>query len=325
MTFRIGRNFHIIHMTDDLRALDAWYYEVFSVRRFLPAHYSPAEQRDASLVLIGDLCIETLAPAFHAEGWDAMPLGRFFTRHGRRFHSIAWYVDEGMAELHDALLAAGFDCRGTGGVRLSGGYKDGSPVFTNPKDTLTQLEFIPAPDAPGGPALLGDPRYQPGWQPSWWADYHPLQIQKLSHVTVSTFDLSRALEVYAGTLGGTLVHEADNPVHRSRSAFVQVGDDVLVELAQPAGEGPLQADMARFHHGIYAVTFKVRDLDDAAAHLDRCGVAYARADEGTIVSDPDTTQGCVMAFTDRDVPGDRRPDWTAVAGDAVPARVFLGT
>ena len=70
MSITIGRNFHIVHMTGDLKALDAWYYDVFSVQRFMPDSYMPAEKRDASLVVLGDLCMEPLAPAFSVDGWD---------------------------------------------------------------------------------------------------------------------------------------------------------------------------------------------------------------------------------------------------------------
>src|SRR3954452_2738719 len=115
MSFQIGKNFHVIHMTDDLRELELWYFDVFAVRQFMPSGYMSAEKRDASLFLIGDLCIEPLAPAMRVDGWDQMPLGRFFTRHGKRLHSLAWYVDEGMGELYDRLRSAGFDCRGTAG------------------------------------------------------------------------------------------------------------------------------------------------------------------------------------------------------------------
>ena len=119
MPFKIGKNFHIIHMTSDLRVLDLWYYDIFSVRRFMPESYMPAEKRDASLVLLGDLCIEPLSPSFGVDGWDRMPLGRFFQMHGDRFHSLAWYVDEDMGDLFEKLRAAGIECRGTAGVRLS--------------------------------------------------------------------------------------------------------------------------------------------------------------------------------------------------------------
>lgn len=321
MAFTIGRNFHIIHMTDDLRELDLWYYDVFSVRRFMPEGYMEAEKRDASLVLLGDLCIEPLAPAFSVDGWDRKPLGRFYLKHGKRLHSIAWYVDEGMGELYERLRAADIECRGTAGVHLADAYVDG-PVFTHPRDTLTQLEFIPSPNAPGGPSLLRDPRYQPGWSPSWWADYHPLQILKVSHVTLSTDDLAKAIDLYVGVLGGTLLQETDNGQLGARTAFVLVGTDLVIELAQPVSEGPLQADMARFHHGLYGLTFKVRDLGDAEAHLERKGVKFSHSDSTTLISDPETTHGAVMGFTTEVIPNDPRPDWTAVTDGIIPAQLF---
>jgi catechol 2,3-dioxygenase-like lactoylglutathione lyase family enzyme len=322
MTFRIGKNFHIIHMTNDLRDLDLWYYDVFSVRKFMPESYLDTEKRDACLVLLGDLCIEPLAPAFGVDGWDRMPLGRYYTQHGKRFHSFAWYVDEGMSELYDTLCAAGVECRGTAGVLLTGDYVQG-PVFTHPRSTLTQLEFIPAPNSPGGPSLLKDPRYASGSSAWWWADYHPLQVQKVSHVTISTYDLQKARDVYVGLLHGTVLHEDLNPVNGSRSVFVLVGEDTVVELAQPVGEGPLQADMARFHESLYSVTFKVRDDEDAEEHLMAKGVTFVRGGDGmTLVSEPATTQGCVMGFTTWSIPGDPRPDWSEQADGPVPAQML---
>lgn len=318
MAFRIGKNFHIIHMTGDLRALDLWYYDVFSVRRFMPEGYLPPEKRDASLVLLGDLCVEPLAPAFRVEGWESSPLGRFYRRHGNRFHSLAWYVDEGMDELFKALRAADIDCRGTAGVKLTDTYEEG-PVFTNPRNTFTQLEFIPAPDVPGGPAMLGDLRYEPGWSPSWWADRHPLQILNTSHVTLSTFELEKAQELYVDVLRGTLLHERHNPVIDARCAYVLVGEDLVVEIAQPAGDGLLKADMEQFHHGLYALTFKVRSLEDAKDHLTGKGVRFTFEDETTLVTDPATTQGVVMGFTTWTIPNDPRPDWTAFADGEPPA------
>ena len=321
MGFRIGKNFHIIHMTGDLRELDLWYYDVFSVRRFMPQSYMQAEKRDASLVLLGDLCIEPLAPAFSVEGWERMPLGRYYTQHGKRWHSLAWYVDEGMEDLYVNLRAAGVECRGTAGVLLTGDYA-GGPVFTHPRDTLTQLEFIPAPNTLGGPSILPDPRFEPNWSPSWWADYHPLQIQKISHLTISTYDVAKARDVYVGLLQGTLLHEDVNPSLGARSAFVLVGSDTVVELAEPVGEGPLQSEVARFHQSLYSVTFKVRDLGDAEEYLLSKGVKFTSADGTTLVTDQDTTHGCAMAFTTWEIPGDPRSDWTAVSGGVIPAKMF---
>jgi catechol 2,3-dioxygenase-like lactoylglutathione lyase family enzyme len=308
--FTIGKNFHIIHMTGDLKALDAWYYDVFSVQRFMPDSYMPAEVRDASLVLVGDLCVETLAPAFHVEGWDNMPLGRFYNRLGSRYHSLAWYVDEGFADLYTDLKAAGVRCYGTGGVTQDGATPQGA-VFTHPRDTYTQLEFVPAPD-PSTPRGRRDPRFKPGWSPEWWAEYHPLRLQRFSHTTIATNDVAKARDLYVDVLKGTLLYEGEMAATRSTSAFVLVGEDLVVELAQPLDDESIVAkDIERYHESLFAVTYQVADLAAAEAYLAGKGVGFVVNDGTTLISDPDTTQGCTMGFTTWTIPGDPRPSWAA--------------
>ena len=80
--------------------------------------------------------------------------------------------------------------------------------------------------------------------------------------------------------------------------------------------------MARFHQSLYSLTFKVRDLGDAEEHLTSKGVKFAWSDEAILVSEPDTTQGCVMAFTTREIPGDPRPDWSEHTEGPIPAQLF---
>jgi catechol 2,3-dioxygenase-like lactoylglutathione lyase family enzyme len=309
MAFKIGKNFHIIHLTEDLKALDAWYYDVFSSQRFMPDSYMKSEVRDASLVLIGDLCIEPLAPSFHVEGWDRMPLGRFHNKLGNRFHSLAWYVDEGFDELYRDVKAAGIRCYGTGGVTQEGDAPKGA-LFTHPRDTYTQLEFVPGPQPGGGGGALRDPRFLPGWSPVWWADYHPLEVQQF-HTTIATRDVAKARDLYVEVFKGKLVHEGEMAANQSQSAFVLVGDDLMVEFAQPLEDAsPLAQDMAKYHESIYSVTYKVRDLGRAEEYLRRKGVDFAYQDDETLVSDPATTKGCTMAFTTWSVPGEPRKDWT---------------
>jgi hypothetical protein len=59
------------------------------------------------------------------------------------------------------------------------------------------------------------------------------------------------------------------------------------------------------------VTYKVQDVAQAEEYLTRKGVKFSSNDGATLVTDPATTHGCVMAFTASGVPGDPRPDWTA--------------
>ena len=321
--FKIGKNFHIIHITDDLQALDAWYDDVFSVHRFMLPSYMEAEIRDASLVLIGDLCIEPLAPSFHVEGWETMPLSRFYTGRGRRWHSIAWYVDsrEGLTDLYHNLQEADVRLFGTGGVKQTGTEPGKGALFTHPRDTGTQLEFVPGPSKPtkkvppaeyaAGPLGLADPRFEPDFNPAWWSD-HPLQVIKSSHVTIAVDDLARARNVYENLLGGELLFEGPVEVTQTTSAFIAVGEDLIVELAKP--NDPLSvigADMEHAHDNLYSVTFKVRDLAAAETYLASKGVKATVNDGTTFFTDPETTHGVVMGFTTWAIPNDRRQNWSA--------------
>jgi hypothetical protein len=174
----IGKLFHIIHMTGDLPALEAWYDDVFSVRRgFLDHHYMEGEKRDASLVVLGDCVIEPLSPAFGVEGWDVMPLGRFYQRFGNHWHSIAWYTDDA-GEIWQRCTDNGVRVYVEGGVRTTERPSPQAAIMTHPKDTIAQLEFM----NPVGTLMEDmDPRLKPGWDPNWWADNHPLGLVGLAY------------------------------------------------------------------------------------------------------------------------------------------------
>src|SRR5271163_990733 len=90
--FRIGKEFHLLHLVSDLDATDEWYDRIFAVRRFV-RNYMKAAMRKASLVLIGDFVMEPAQP-MQKPGWEKSALGKFYSRYGQHFHSIAWYVDD---------------------------------------------------------------------------------------------------------------------------------------------------------------------------------------------------------------------------------------
>ncbi len=91
--FKLGKEFHLLHVVSDLDTVDGWYDEVFAVRRFV-RNTMKAAMRKASLVLIGDFVMEPAQPIRRAPGWEKSALGKFYTRYGQHFHSIAWYVDD---------------------------------------------------------------------------------------------------------------------------------------------------------------------------------------------------------------------------------------
>lgn len=293
----IGKLFHIIHITDDLAGLDAWYDEVFAPQRgFLDNHYLDSEKRDASLIVIGDAVVEPLAPAFRIEGWDISPIGKFYRRFGKHWHSIAWYSDDTGA-IWDGLKQAGVRVYVNGGFVASERPTD-EAIMTHPKDTIAQLEFMKRPAG-------FDTRFNDGFDPRWWAENHPLTLEYLGSTSVVTRDLGRAKDIYIQALGGTLLQEVDVPLTGTRSAFVLLGDTV-VELAQPTGAGLAAVDLAENGEIHHSATWKVRDLAAAQRHLESNNVKIVDGDGHTLIADPQTTHGAPMRFTDLAVPGDPR-------------------
>jgi catechol 2,3-dioxygenase-like lactoylglutathione lyase family enzyme len=300
----IGKLFHIIHMTGDLPSLEAWYDDVFSVRRgFLDHHYMPGEKRDASLVVLGDAVIEPISPAFRVEGWDVMPLGRFYKRFGNHWHSIAWYVDDA-GEMWQRCTDNGIRVYIEGGVLTDKRPPASSAIMTHPKDTVTQLEFM---RVEGTEIANRDPRLQAGWDPDWWVTNHPLGLQRLAYTTVLTRDLDRAKHTYVDVLGGTLLHENESGLTGTANSYVLMGEGTIVELATVTREGTIaaedQAANGEIHH---AAAFKVIDLDRAEKYLTSKGIKVAERDDSTLLTDPATTHGAVFRWTTRTVPGDPR-------------------
>ena len=295
--FRIGKEFHLLHVVEDLDAVDGWYDEVFAVRRFV-RNTMKAAMRKASLVLIGDFVMEPAQPIQRMSGWEQSALGRFYSRNGQHFHSIAWYVDdlaETCARLSERNIRL-FDMVGRAVTRPSA--KDGA-VWTHPQDTHAAFEFAEVPK------FFIDPRLQPGWSTAYARDEHPLGIERASHLTMLFKDLDHARAIYQDALGGTIIDERQTP-GRKRSVFYAIGEDTVIEAAQPLSSDSREGmDLAHAGEGIHAVTFKTKDLKRAAAHLRSKRVRIAEED-GSFTINPEDAFGMVLEFTERSIPSDPR-------------------
>ena len=248
--FKIGKIFHLTHVVKDLAAVDRWFDEIFAVNRFYHG-YEKLAAREASLVLIGDLVMEPVMLAKVPDA-DRTPIGKFLARFGQHFHSIAWYVDDVgamAADLGQHNLRL-YDVTG----RVVKPPLRTEAIWTHPKETHALLEFA----ATGN--YIADPRLQPGWTTAPWRD-HPLGIDRTSHITVLFGDLKAAKSLYVDLLGGKLLHESETP-GRKRSAFIAVGEDTVIEAAQPlSATSPEGRDLEANGEGVHAVTFKTLNLD----------------------------------------------------------------
>jgi hypothetical protein len=225
-------------------------------------------------------------------------VGRFWRRFGPRWHSIAWYVEtkEDFDEAYRVFRANDVHILGGLGDRSDDKPPPGA-MFTHPRDTITQLEFIVAPP-PGGMGGMQDPRFTDSFDAARWTA-HPLGITKSSHVTL-----------YIDLLGGTLLHEGVQTITGTQSSFVAVGDDLVIELATPLEEtSAIGADLVSNGEGIYAVSYQVKDLEATERYLDSKGVKASVNDGTTLLTDPATSRGVVMGFTTLEIPNDPRPRW----------------
>jgi catechol 2,3-dioxygenase-like lactoylglutathione lyase family enzyme len=173
-------------------------------------------------------------------------------------------------------------------------------IWTHPKETPGQLEF----------AVIErntiDPRLQPAWSSQFWRERHPLGIERASHITTVVRDLGVAKKFYCDILGAKIIYEAETS-GRKLSAFVAVGEDTVVELAQPTTSNSAEArDLEKNGEGIHALTFKTRNLAEAANFLKSKQLKPEPDGPNAIALGREQAFGMVIGFTERPLTNDPR-------------------
>jgi catechol 2,3-dioxygenase-like lactoylglutathione lyase family enzyme len=294
--------FHLMQIVDDFDETEQRYAALLAPHVYRPKGWSDFDLRWASLAVIGpDLVLEVMEPSKQATDLGS-PLPKFWARHGQHLHSLSWFVDDDdMEKLMDRMKAWG--------VRVVTPYQgrtEGADAaialtfFTHPKDTFGQLEFQ-AISTDGGL----DPHLRPDWTGGYWRHEHPLGIERTSHITTVVADLERATSFYEEVLDAPAFHREEGPDRRS--AFVMVGTETVVELAEPAARtGRLGQDLAEHGELPHAIIFKVSDLRAVEGHLHAIGMGVAARTDDTIVVDPADLSNALVGFTTRQLPGDPR-------------------
>ena len=293
--FRIGKLFHLTQVVDDLEQVDRWYDDVFAVERFYNG-YEELAGRNASLIAIGDVILEPMTPA-KIEPLRNQSVKKFHARFGQHLHSIAWYVDDVQA-ISARLDEARFRLFNIVGKQVKPPHRSAA-IWTHPRETPGQLEFAVYGD------YTADPRMKAGWSSNRWR-HHPLGIEGASSIGVVVRDMAKAKRLYCDVLNGTLLHE-ERVEGRKRSAFVSIGEDSVVELAEPLSPDSTEGrELANNGEGIYSLVFKTNDLDRAEDFLSSKGHRPEAESSDTIVLDPEQAFGMRLGFTRRRLPNDSR-------------------
>jgi Glyoxalase/Bleomycin resistance protein/Dioxygenase superfamily len=280
--------FHLIHVVDDIALANERFGALFGEVWF-NENWSELDRRRASFMMLGDTMVELIQPSDAPEDRN-QALTKFHNRFGQHLHSLSWYVDvEDMPALFERFLSEGVRIVKPGGGAFPEGTKDpGQTIFTHPKDTAGQMEFV---GVEGGP-LTFDPRSNAAWTPTP-AVASPLTLVGVSHFTMGIVDPPKQKGLYEWVMSAQTLREEES------SIFLRVGSHSVVELAAPVTkESLLGRDVASNGELPHAVTFRVVDLEAAERHAATVGVRVFERAGRTMVLAPDDMFGAVIALTD---------------------------
>jgi catechol 2,3-dioxygenase-like lactoylglutathione lyase family enzyme len=298
--YGIGLMIHAVHMTDDVAALNKFYEDVFGGLVYMGVdepNYLDSEDRWAGLIMVSDLCIETMAPAMPVN--KTKPVGKFYAKYGQHLHSVGYKVDE-LSALGDHMIDAGIYIGRPGGGRISKMDSDVGYFYPSPRDTAGLMVELCAVDMPNDPRLLDT------WtsQRKFWELSHPLGIKRMLYVTLGCRDLESAVKTYVDTMQAIPVTEGIDDGQHMKYATLRLGD-CLLQLAEPLDqESLLGQHVAKWSNMIYAFTFRVNDLDAAEAWLNLKGIKTSRPRDGLLAADPADTFSAPFFFTTDVIEGD---------------------
>ena len=207
--FGFGLMYHVIHVSDDLSTINAWYQKVFDADVWMGLehpHWSEIEDRYAALLSVGDLCIEPMAPKLPPD--DRYPVARFFLRNGSRFHSAGHMVDdiEGFARHlldHDVYIGL------PGGGRMEEVPPDIYYFYPSPRSVGGYFAQITRnTDGTYSSNVADDPRLHDDWdvRARRWSE-HPLGIQRLGYGTMAVSDVDATRAIFEKLWLAVPVHE----------------------------------------------------------------------------------------------------------------------
>jgi methylmalonyl-CoA/ethylmalonyl-CoA epimerase len=271
---------------DDLPAADAWYRQVMGC---VPVQGSERPHQDQPVPNVLDLDGATSQMLWHGglplillgAATPDGPVGRFLARWGAAVHSVAWEIDDMWTVEH--LLRQD-------DIRITGVNIPGRHFFMHPADTDGMLmEWTDT-------NIAGDPRRG-----------HPVPEETAGVVGgVQGIAWITAVVADAGASAGRLVAlagaeaAAGNPAapeEVEETVDMRVGD-VIIRLVTPRSDASRYWPVLQRAPRIWSYAVRVDDLDLALDGLARQGVKVVDRDDAVAYTDPATTLGIPIEWTD---------------------------
>jgi catechol 2,3-dioxygenase-like lactoylglutathione lyase family enzyme len=269
---------HVNQILGDFEQANAFYQRVFGAQEYMNS-YHPGEERDASLFVIGDTCIELFSPRT-----TTSLLGRSLERYGDGWHSFEWRVDD---------LDAAREALKERGVRITTDYP-GQFLMTHPRDTHGAILEICPHD------MHNDPRLEADWSAAPWSE-GPLGITGLGQLSIAVGDADAAADFFAELTGAEVVYR-DRAEGGARCHGVRFPDHVL-QLSQPVDPGPVSDFVQKHGQRLRKLTFTVRDVGRVREHFLGSGLRILEGDSpGAVVLDPQDNYGVIYEFVEGSPP-----------------------
>jgi catechol 2,3-dioxygenase-like lactoylglutathione lyase family enzyme len=309
---------HPIFWVGDLETSAAWFERVFGQPTLTTAQVmADAPKRDGYTIdygtfhLVQDTFIESIDPArLVLGGKTSFPLRGIPPVAVPSLGHLSWYVD-GTVELFATLQERGLRCQNQVGELTtkiaSGGSRGYALFYALREEAGLAYQFVECPPSRENARRTGDARLEPGWKLTPPPGDDELGVELCSHHTIVTSQPDRMLGLMVGILGGQVIHQRENDLIGTQSTFVALGDGVF-ECAVPSSKGLLLAGALNPepYDTYHSMTFLVRDLERAEAHLWKHGIRIARRSDDAIATDPATSYGVPWSFTTSLTQGDPR-------------------
>ncbi|MDE2597685.1 MAG: VOC family protein [Sphingomonadales bacterium] len=268
-------------------ACDAFFIDVFGAETAYEMLVTPEAEamgldREERLMVVGDTMLIPIAAAGRGAAPDS-PIGGMLRRSAAPDRWLG--VSLRAANLKDA--AAWYAARGFQ-LHFDPGMEDHYFLISRKQALGVRIEVMQG-------ELPNDPRLKPGWRPQRWRDEHPLGIEGLQSIGVSTASLDEARAVFGKRLGWPEI-AAFARADADCAAFL-LGDTVIEALAARDDGSPL-ARHAREVQGICCLTFKVRSARAAADYLRGKGLALTGDPASRFAITGEQAQGRTIWFTE---------------------------
>lgn len=277
----------------DRKACDRFFIDTFGAEIAYEMLITPEAEamgldREESLMMIGDTMVIPIAPA-GAGAKEGAPIGDMLRRSAGPGRWLGLALKTADLPAADAWLRAkGFKLHYDPGM-------EAHYFLIGRKQVLgVRIEIIKQD-------LPNDPRRDPAWTPAKWREDHPLGIEGLQSIGVSSPSLEAAREVFGKFEWpelGTRALSGD----RAECAAFDMGDTVIEAMVGTDEASPV-ARHCREVQGVYCMTFKVMSAQAAADYLRGRGQALVGDVADRFAIAPEEAQGRLIYFTENAVPG----------------------